>query len=91
MNVEPIRLRDQVVDEDGTSVVMVGADVLVLSALATELVRLVGAGCISTSALAQQLVRVFGEPDGDASPEQLVVAQVADLERRGLLRVVNAT
>lgn len=91
MNVEPIRPRDQVVDEDGTSVVMIGADVLVLSALATELLRLVGAGCSSTSALTQQLVRAFGEPDGDASPEQLVVAQVADLERRGLLRVVNAT
>lgn len=91
MNVEPSQLRDQVVDDDGTSVVMVGADVLVLSTMATELLRLVAAGCRSTSALTQELVRAFGEPGGDASPEQLVVAQVADLEQCGLLRVVNAT
>lgn len=91
MKVEPIRLRDRVVDEDGTSVVMVGADVLVLSAMATELLRLVAAGFRSTSALTQELVGAFGEPAGDASPERLVAAQIADLEQRGLLRVVNAT
>lgn len=91
MSIEPIRLRDQVVDEDGTSVVMVGADILVLSAMATELLRLVVAGCGSTPALTQQLIQAFGEPGRGVSPDELVTALVDDLAGRGLLRVVNNT
>jgi hypothetical protein len=89
--VEAAPLRDQVVDGDGASVVMIGYDVVVLSPLATYLVTLLRDGCRPLQDLTDGLVSAFGDPGGAGAAEELVHALVADLRSRGVVRVVTAT
>ena len=90
MIVEAAPLRDQVVDDDGASVVMVGSEIIVLSPLATHLVTLLRNGCRPLQDLTDGLVSAFGDPGGKGSAEELVRALVADLRSRGVVRVVTA-
>lgn len=83
-------LHDHVVDEDGTSVVMVGNEITVLSPLATGLVALLREGPQALHELAYGLVDAFGSPGEDHSAVALVQALVVDLRRRGVVRVVTA-
>lgn len=89
MIVEAAPLRDQVVDGDGASVVMVGSEIVVLSQLATHLVTLLRDGCRPLQDLTDGLVSVFGDPGTEGSAEELVSALVADLRSRGVVRVVT--
>lgn len=90
MIVELAALHDQVVDHDGTSVVMVGSDIIVMSPLATHLVALLRDGRRPLQDLAAGLVGAFGDPVEVSSSEDLVGALVADLQHRGVVRVVSA-
>lgn len=88
MIVEAAPQRDQVVDDDGASVVMVGSEIIVLSPLATHLVTLLRGGPRSLRDLTDGLVSAFGDPGGVRSAEELARALVSDLRSRGVVRVV---
>lgn len=88
MTVVAARLDDQVVDSDGRSVVLVGQDVSVISALATAALRL-AEDPITANDLGRRLADLFGEPAHGSVAEATGIV-VASLLARGLLAEVTA-
>lgn len=87
MKVLATQLHDQYVDDDGRSVALLNQDVIVLSALATEALRLARTP-MKVEELARLLGERFGAPDG-VSLEEATTAVVDSLKVRGLLADVT--
>lgn len=90
MKVEAAQLLDQVIDEDGSSVVMVDNQVMVLSALATEVLAVLGSGPRHTTELVAHLRKTFGDPGATGDADALVADLVEDLRSRAVVRVVTS-
>ncbi len=86
MRVRRLPCLDEYVDGD-ESAVMVGDQVIVLSALATALLALIGEGETETAALAQQLTERYGPPPDDLDRQKVTEAVLGDLERNGLVQL----
>ena len=81
---------DEYVDGD-ESAVMVGDQVVVLSALATTLLALIGDEETETAFLAQQLIKRYGPPPDDLDGLKSTHEALSDLERNGLVQLIRDT
>ncbi len=77
---------DEYVDGD-ESAVMVGDQVIVLSALATSLLALIGEGETRSDALARRLSQRYGPPPGDLDGLRTTELALKDLESAGLVQL----
>ncbi|GCD90651.1 hypothetical protein [Nocardioides sp. LS1] len=82
-------LKDTWTGPDGRMVVMAGQQVLLLSELASELLRALADGPLMLESLAAHLEGVFGAPDHDSSSEPAVRALVEDLSGRQIVAFVK--
>ena len=79
---------DEYVDGD-ESAVMVGDQVVVLSALATTLLALIGDEETETAFLAQQLIKRYGPPSDDLDGLKSTQEALNDLETNGLVQLIR--
>ena len=75
---------DDMLEHEGQAVVLVGSQVMLLSPLAAQVVR-VAQGGATLNAVGEHLVEVFGPPSDGLEPLVHVVSMVTDLERAGVL------
>ena len=77
--------------QDGVAAVLVGDHVMVLSALATELVRRIEPAGTDVEILAKGLVETFGLPPDDPDGVASTRAAVKDLADRGIVEIDEVT
>ena len=80
-------LRDQYVDDE-ESAVMVGDEVIALSALATSILALVPEEGTTSDFLGQALEDRYGPPERGVDALRVTELALADLERVGLLELL---
>jgi hypothetical protein len=80
---------DEYIEDDESAVLFDDGRVLVLSALATEAVRLVAAGTDRTDQLKDLLLARFGPPPPGILPGSVTSAVVDSLIEQGLLSMVE--
>ncbi|MBB6628506.1 hypothetical protein H5V45_14370 [Nocardioides sp. KIGAM211] len=84
-------LKDQYTDGDGVTVVMVGQRVLLLSPLASEILRCLSGTPVELESVATHVRAVLGEPPTNVAAEVLLQAVARDLAGSGIIRIVSPT
>lgn len=81
---------DDALVRDGQMLVLVGSEVMLLSQVSSEIVRVSASG-VTVTELSDHLLAVFGEPPaGNSAPEQTRI-MVTRLSEAGVVHVSGAT
>ena len=87
MRVRRLEVVDEYVDPSGESAVLVEGNVVVVSELATHLLRLVGDGWASAPDIAAGLVATFGDPPEGTDAVAMTTDALVALQEQGIVEI----